>query len=154
MNAIDHLIVEHQSHRARLKDIENQTHEFPLFREELIHHINIEEAILYPNLLKLKELNITTQIAWEEHNLIMKLLQEMDSPNLTKENWKAKLVTLKKIVLHHIDDEEESLFPKIRKLASEEFLIEVGRQMEVQEQSEPTEEIIYPKDPGIHQLSK
>jgi hemerythrin superfamily protein len=154
MNAIDYLIKEHQSHRARLKDIEKKTDEFPLFRDELIHHINIEESILYPNLLKLKELNITIQIAWEEHNLIMKLLQEMDSPDLSKENWTAKLMTLKKMVLHHIDDEEKNLFTKIRKLASPEFLLEVGKQMEVQERNEPTENIIYPENSGSHQLSK
>lgn len=39
---------------------------FNEFREEFIHHVNMEEAILYPNLLKIPSLKSIVHIASEE----------------------------------------------------------------------------------------
>ncbi len=146
MNAIDYLIEEHNSHRKLLKNIEKETYLFEKFREELIHHVNIEEAILYPSLLKVPALEIITRAAWEEHNLIMQLVQEIDQTPKDNEIWPSKVIALKRLVLNHIDDEEVDLFPKIRAMASPEFLSEIGKQMAYQKKSISSEEIIYPEE--------
>lgn len=146
MNAIDYLIEEHNSHRKLLKNIEKETHLFKVFREELILHVNIEEAILYPSLLKVPALEISTRAAWEEHNLIMQLIQEIDQTPSDNEIWLSKIIALKRLVLNHIDDEEAVLFPKIKAMATPEFLTDIGKQMAFQKQSTFSEEIIYPKE--------
>jgi iron-sulfur cluster repair protein YtfE (RIC family) len=152
MNAINYLINDHLSHKKLLQDIDNSPQLFSALREELIHHVNVEETILYPNLLKIPKLEEEVRVAWEEHNLIMQLLQEMDDQAISKESWQSKLITLKKLILVHINDEEERLFPLIQSLASPAFLEDVGLQMSIQSQAVPTEEILYPDEPGSHKL--
>lgn len=56
MNAIDYLLEQHRSHREYLDLIETDESFFSEFRREFIHHVNVEEAILYPNLLKVPKL--------------------------------------------------------------------------------------------------
>jgi len=152
MNAIDFLLNEHTTHRELLDQVEQDPSTWDVLRKEIIHHVNIEEAILYPNLLKVKVLENIVREAWEEHSLCMQLVQEMDDPEISAESWSAKFKTLKKLLLSHLDDEEERLFPKIRSLASEEFLNDVGEQMVVHKVATPTENIIYPDVPDSHKL--
>lgn len=152
MNALAMLILEHDSHKNHLQKIQTDFSHFARLREEIIHHVNMEEAVLYPNLLRLPALDKAVREAWEEHNLIMQLIQEMDSLPEGSEKWKAKLDVLRKLLLIHIEDEEEKLFPIIKSLASEEFLCDVGEQMAVQKTFTPTEEIIYPEEEGSHKL--
>lgn len=152
MNAIEYLLEEHRRHRESLDLIETDESAFPEFRREFIHHVNVEEAILYPNLLKIPELESVVRLAWEEHSLCMQLIQEMDSTDVGSAAWKTKFTILKKLVLDHLEEEEDELFPKIRELASPEFLNEVREQMMFQKELTDTEEIIYPDEPGSHKL--
>lgn len=152
MNALELLIREHESHKQLLTAVESDSSLFSRLREELIHHVNMEEAVFYPNLLRLPDLAKTVREAWEEHNLIMQLIQEMDSLPPDADEWKAKFEVMKKLLLLHIEDEETRLFPVIRQLASSEFLTEVGEQMQVQKTFTPTEDIIYPDEEGTHKL--
>lgn len=152
MNALAFLILEHDSHKKLLRQIQDESSLFSRLREEIIHHVNMEEAVFYPNLLRLPALEKIVREAWEEHNLIMQLIQEMDNLPEGSEKWMAKLDVLGKILLMHIEEEEEKLFPKIRSLASTEFLCDVGEQMAVQKTFTPTEEIIYPEVEGSHKL--
>jgi len=152
MNAIDYLLQEHDSHRNLLNHIESNRPLYLQLREELIHHVNMEEAILYPNLLKLPELEAIVREAWEEHSLCMQLVQEMDDKSLSEEAWLAKFRTLKKLLIAHLEDEELKLFPKIKAMASEDFLFDVGEQMLVQKIHTSTKDIIYPDEPGSHKL--
>lgn len=152
MNAIDYLLEEHRRHREHLDAIETDESAFPEFRREFIHHVNVEEAILYPNLLKIPELESVVRLAWEEHSLCMQLIQEMDMADTGSAAWKTKFTILKKLVLDHLDEEEDDLFPKIRELSTPEFLNEVGEQMMFQKELTATEEVIYPDRPGSHQL--
>lgn len=151
MNALDILINEHNNHRRLLEEVSRDPQLYPKLRADVIHHVNMEEAIFYPRLLKVKALSATVLEAWEEHNLIMQLIQELDG-DLSVEAFGAKLETLKKLLLLHIEDEESKLFSKLRSLATPEFLLEVGRQMLIQKRSTDTEEILYPEEPGSHQL--
>lgn len=152
MNAINYLMNDHRSHRARLDEIETNRDAFFAFRDEFIHHVNVEEAILYPNLLTMPEFESYVRRAWEEHSICMQLVQELDDVTIGSQAWNAKFSILKKLVLEHLKEEEDELFPRIKELSSEEFLQEVGDQMLIQEVTTPTEEIIYPEEPGSHVL--
>lgn len=152
MNAVDLLLREHDSHRKLLEEVTIANERFSVLRDEVIHHVNMEEAILYPNLLRVPELESIVREAWEEHSLCMQLIQEMDAVSNDIKAWEAKFSTFKKLLISHLDDEEERLFPRIRALASEEFLLDVGEQMLVQKASTPTDQIIYPDEPGSHKI--
>lgn len=145
MNAIALLLKEHESHRRLLNKIEEDHNVFASFREEVIHHVNMEEDVLYPNLLKVKNLEAIVLEAWEEHSLLMQLFQETDALPAGGKEWLAKVAVLKKLMLLHLENEEENLFPKITKLASPDFLEQVGREMLSHKKQMDPEEILYPK---------
>ena len=148
MNAIDYLMEEHLRHRECLDLIETEEKIFPLFKQEFIHHVNVEEAILYPNLLKIPELENIIRLVWEEHSLCMQLIQEMDAADVGSKAWKTKFIILKKLVLNHLDQEENELFPKIRDFSNTEFLNDIGEQMMFQKELTST----YPDRSRGHQL--
>lgn len=150
MNALEYLIQEHTTHRNLINAIPAEHQRFKELREELVHHVNVEEAIFYPNLLKVSELEPIVRVAWEEHNLIMQLIQELDQLDPEDSQWEAKFNVLSKLILTHHEDEEHKLFKEIERLASAEILDEVGQQMILQKQHTFTEEILYPKVPGSH----
>ena len=152
MNALKYLILDHNNHKKLLTLIDQDSALYPKLRAEIIHHVNMEEAVFYPNLLRLQVLEKTVREAWEEHNLIMQLLQEMDLLEVSSKKFKAKFQVLKKLLLLHIEEEENKLFPTIERLASEEFLADVGEQMQVQKESVEPDEVLYPDEEGIHKL--
>jgi hemerythrin-like domain-containing protein len=151
MNAIEILIGEHQEHRLLFEKFSGEKDEFQVIRDALVHHVNEEEAILYPRLLEIDRTREETAQAWKEHNRIMELLQKLD-----KETngilWNALFQELKELHLRHIDEEERDLFPLVFTKASPGFLEEVGEQMVIQKVFEPTDKILYPEVPGSHQI--
>ena len=152
MDAIAYLIEDHDRHRKLLSLTEKDHSKFSELKDDFVHHVNIEEAVFYPNLLKVPELESIVREAWEEHSLCMQLIQEMDGPQISKKMWESKFAVFKKLSLSHLEHEETELFPRIRKLASEEFLLEVGHQMLIQKHAVATDDILYPDQPGMHKL--
>lgn len=151
MNAIEILLREHENHRRLFENFRGQKEDFEKIREAIVHHVNEEEAILYPRLLSIGKTQEETTNAWKEHNRIMELLQKLDQET-NGIIWSALFQELRELHLKHIDEEEENLFPLIMEQATEDYLQEVGEQMLVQKILEPTEKILYPEVPGSHQI--
>lgn len=152
MDAIELLLKEHDSHRKLMDEVEEDHALFQKLKDEFVHHVNMEEAVLYPNLLRVPELEAIVREAWEEHSLCMQLLQEMDEEGISDKLWESKFSVFRKLALTHLEEEETKLFPRLREMASKEFLLEVGRQMIHQKSSTSTEEILYPQVEGSHKL--
>lgn len=149
MDAIATLIQEHNSHR-RLFD-QDPVQVYPRLRDELIHHVNEEEEVLYSHLLELGVGEDEIRKAWEEHKLIMQLLQELDGLSRSDKNWLPKFETLKTLHLHHIDEEEKILFPKIDSALPEHKLHKLGHEIREQRKIKSANEILYPDEPGSNQ---
>lgn len=152
MNAIEFLIRDHRVQEDLLCQLEASRPEnngereeiFKRFREELIKHINLEEEIFYPRLKKITALQSKVLEALEEHNICMRLLQELDLQEADEKIWSAKISVLKELTRHHIQEEEEELFPQVQEMASEEFLQQMGGQMHFHKPKIDPEEVLYP----------
>jgi iron-sulfur cluster repair protein YtfE (RIC family) len=144
MNAVEFLIHEH-----RLLEEHFEKSDFSRCREELIKHVNLEEEIFYPRLLKSDLFQETILEAWEDHNLCMQLLQELDG-DLEEKFRQAKFSTLKKLTLEHFKEEEEKLFPTILKKASPAWLEEIGEVMKLHKPEIEADHVLYPEIPGSH----
>ncbi len=151
MNAIEILCKEHEEHRRLFNEFSGQTGEYGRIRSALVHHVNEEEAVLYPRLLELEKTRGETTKAWKDHNQIMGLIQKLDQET-NDILWNALFQELKELHLNHIQEEEEILFPLIAAETSGEYLKEVGEQIVIQKVFEPTEKILYPEVPGSHQI--
>jgi iron-sulfur cluster repair protein YtfE (RIC family) len=83
--------------------------------EELDVHMTIEEAVFYPAIHELKE-DIAESVdeGVEEHHVAKILIKELGSLSPIDDSWTAKVTVLIESVEHHVDEEEEQLFPHVR----------------------------------------
>jgi iron-sulfur cluster repair protein YtfE (RIC family) len=83
--------------------------------EELEVHMAIEEEVFYPAIHELKdEIGESVDEGIEEHHVAKVLIKELGSLQPTDESWVAKVTVLIESVEHHVDEEEEELFPRVR----------------------------------------
>ncbi len=153
MNALDYLRLEHTNHNALFDRIASGD-EFAMeeLRSALIRHIRLEESFLFESSLKKKDLESETRLAWEEHNILMELLQKLDQKEFGTEAWISKIRLIRKIHDSHIQHEEENLFPLMNKSMSREALEEIGEKMQDKRPDLIPDKVLYPEVPGSHEI--
>ena len=107
--------------------------------KELSTHTSIEEQFFYPAVRLLSEdMNAQVLEALEEHHGAKATLAELDEMTPEDERFDAKMTVLIQGVRHHVQEEEESLFPKVRKMMTKELLAALGEALEDAKSSAPT----------------
>jgi hemerythrin superfamily protein len=113
---------------------------------ELSVHAAIEEQVLYPAIREsLPEVTDDVLEALEEHHVAKWVLSEIDAMSPEHERFQAKVTVLMENVRHHVEEEEEELFPKVRKAISAEQLEEIGEALAGAKKIAPTRP--HPKAP-------
>lgn len=103
----------------------------PKIFEELEVHTTIEEKIFYPAVKETTEdVSDTVAEGWEEHHVVKTLMTEIKQVEAGSEQWVAKMKVLIENVEHHADEEEEEMFPPLRKNLGTEKLESLATQME------------------------
>lgn len=102
---------------------------FEQIKTELDLHTHIEEKVFYPELEKPRQTHELVLEAYEEHNVVKKLLQELGRAKTASEEWEAKAKVLQENVEHHVEEEENELFPKASAALSEEEIEDLGERM-------------------------
>jgi hypothetical protein len=110
----------------------NKLSVFKQIKTELELHTHIEEKIFYPALEEPEETHDLTLEAYEEHDVVKKLLQELGRARTANEEWEAKAKVLRENVEHHVEEEENELFEKAEAALGEEEIEELGQQMEAE----------------------
>ena len=103
---------------------------FEQIKTELDLHAHIEEKIFYPALEKPKQTHDLTLEAYEEHDVVKKLLRELSRAKTANEEWEAKAKVLQENVEHHVEEEENELFTKASSVLGEEDIEALGERME------------------------
>jgi uncharacterized protein (DUF885 family) len=65
----------------------------------------------------------------EEHLGIKRVLSDLIDLDASDETFDAKAKVLQEQVEHHVEEEEDDLFPKVRKIFDEETLVAIAQQM-------------------------
>jgi hemerythrin-like domain-containing protein len=107
---------------------------FEQIKMELELHTHIEEKIFYPALEKPKQTHDLTLEAYEEHDVVKKLLREMSKAKSATEEWQAQAKVLQENVEHHVEEEENELFEKAEAALSEEQIEALGEQMQAEKE--------------------
>lgn len=110
----------------------NKLSVFKQIKTELELHTHLEEKIFYPALEEPEETHDLTLEAYEEHDVVKKLLQELGRARTANEEWEAKAKVLRENVEHHVEEEENELFEKAEAALGEEEIEELGQQMEAE----------------------
>jgi len=99
--------------------------------EELTLHTQIEEKLVYPFISEqVPELEENVLEAIEEHQIVKNLLKELKSTKRDDERLKVRMKVLKSNVLHHVQEEENEVFPKVQESCGPEDLEELGERLE------------------------
>jgi hemerythrin-like domain-containing protein len=107
---------DHDRHRALLKKIDGSDGEkraslFEEFRVEVTAHAAAEEETLYATMLGRPDLRHDAQHSVAEHKEIDDFLEELEELDAKSDDWKEKYSEMKDRYLHHIEEEEEDMFP-------------------------------------------
>jgi iron-sulfur cluster repair protein YtfE (RIC family) len=90
---------------------------------ELDVHMKIEEEVFYPAIHDLKtDIADSVDEGVEEHHVAKLLIKELGSLSPQDDSWTAKVTVLIESVEHHVDEEEEQLFPHVRGAANSAWL--------------------------------
>lgn len=110
---------------------------FTQLKQELDLHAQIEETILYPALKQAAATRELTIEAYDEHQEVKDLLAELEGMSVEDEEWETILSELKENVEHHVDEEENQMFPKSRQVLSEEQINDITERMQTAKQQAP-----------------
>jgi len=85
--------------------------------EQLIMHTAIEEEIFYPAVREAsKDVEDMVDEAVVEHASAKDLIAQLQEADPGDELYDAKVKVLGEQIEHHVEEEEEEMFPKVRKL--------------------------------------
>jgi hemerythrin superfamily protein len=107
--------------------------------ELLTVHTYIENEVMYPRVRELlPDLEDDVLESYEEHHVADVLVMELYGMKPDAERFDAKTTVLIENVRHHIEEEEEDWFPKVRDGLGRKTLQEIGAEMEKARKKAPT----------------
>lgn len=123
----DALKADHDKHRDLLERIDAASGEpdefralFSEFALEAKAHAAAEEQSLYATMMGKPSLTEESRHSVAEHKEIEDLINALADASMESDDWLSKFRFLKKRYLHHIEEEEEEVFPAAEKSLSDE----------------------------------
>jgi hemerythrin-like domain-containing protein len=106
--------------------------------ELLTVHTYIENEVMYPEVRALlPELEDDVLESYEEHHVADVLCMELSGMAAGAERFDAKATVLIEVVTHHIEEEEQDWFPKVRAGLSRKQLQDIGARLEQAREKAP-----------------
>lgn len=135
MDALELLKEDHQKVKRLFKQIEGT--DDPAKRQELFDqidteleiHSHIEETIFYPALENFDELKDMVEKAWDEHAEVTALLGELEKLGVDSDTFAEELTALIETVEHHVEEEEDEMFPAVREIIAASTLEDLAKQL-------------------------
>jgi hemerythrin superfamily protein len=107
--------------------------------ELLTVHTYLENEVMYPEVRKLlPDLEQDVLESYEEHHVADLLVLELAGMEPQDERFEAKVTVLIENVTHHMDEEEQDWFPKVRSGLSRKQLQDLGARMIELRKTAPT----------------
>jgi hemerythrin-like domain-containing protein len=140
-DAIELLISDHEKVRGLLEELSQTTDRAEKKRQDLLQkiemelhvHTTIEEEIFYPAFRDAgtKEDKKMFFEAVEEHRAVEALVvPDLKKTSPSETAFAGRVKVLKELVEHHVQEEEQSMFPRARELFGKQQLQELGERME------------------------
>jgi hemerythrin superfamily protein len=136
MDGLELLKQDHQAVKDlfdQIDDAEDGKQRKKLFDQidtQLNIHAHIEETVFYPEMQKIDELKDMVEEALEEHQEVKTLLEEIEGLDPEGEQFSASVEELMENVEHHVAEEEDEMFPKVRERCDQATLDRLGDQLE------------------------
>jgi hemerythrin superfamily protein len=133
MGAIDMLESQHREVEDLFAEFEDakgsqKRDVFLQIADKLAVHAAIEEKHFYPA-AKAKETEDLLLESAEEHLAVKRLISDLLKLDETDDTFEAKVTVLKEQVEHHVEEEEDELFPQVEKLLDDTTLDALEQEM-------------------------
>ena len=109
---------------------------FEQMRNSLLAHAHAEQEVFYMPLLKEGDDRDTMLEAEVEHQVVERLLADIEKTDPSDEKWLAKVTVLKELIEHHVEEEEGEIFKEARGTFDKAQLEQMGEQFEARKQQE------------------
>lgn len=107
--------------------------------KELSIHAAIEEQVFYPSVrAEVQDAEDAVLEGLEEHHIVKWTLAELEGMADSDERFLAKVTVLIESVRHHVEEEEDEMFPQVREALGRKRLGEIGAKMEAAKRTAPT----------------
>jgi hemerythrin superfamily protein len=135
MNALELLKQDHQEASSLMDQLESGDEQsmmntFNQLKQALTLHTKMEETLLYPALQNNEQTGDIISEAYEEHQTVDEILAEMTGMATSNGEFMDKLTELRENVEHHVEEEENEMFPKAEQILGRHRLEEMGVQMQ------------------------
>jgi hemerythrin-like domain-containing protein len=137
---------DHKEIRKLFRDFENAGENANKTKERLVEkilealtvHTYIENEVMYPEVRKLlPDVEDDVLESYEEHHVADVLCMELAAMSSKDERFEAKTTVLIESVTHHMDEEEQDWFPKVRAGLGRKQLQELGARMQEMRKTAP-----------------
>lgn len=91
-------------------------------------HLLGEEKLFYPILEEKSKLRDLVSHAYEEHNEIKSISSELENMAAGSSDWTSKIKELNESVSHHVEEEENKVFPEAQKVLSNDKAQQIAQQ--------------------------
>ena len=135
IDALELLTSQHREVESLIEQIEDsddaseRAELFEKLANNIAAHSAIEEKLFYPSVMDEKTRELLVE-STEEHLVVKRTLADMMELDVDDERFDAKLTVLKESIRHHAHDEEEdTLFPMVRKQLDREERAALGNEL-------------------------
>jgi hypothetical protein len=118
----------HDEMRKLVEEIKKDADKFILLKKHLDVHHELEEDLLLSKLHKKKDIKDESLESQEEHVILNQALISLDDFPKDNQRWMVKFKVFEEILDHHLEEEEEDLFPDAEKILDKKELNDLGRQ--------------------------
>jgi hemerythrin-like domain-containing protein len=145
-DAIVMLKDDHKQIRKAFRDFENAGENAHATKGKIVDriielltvHTYLENEVMYPRVRELlPDLEDDVLESYEEHHVADLLVVELAALKPDAERFDAKTTVLIENVTHHIEEEEEEWFPKVREGLGRKVLQEIGAEMQEARKTAP-----------------
>lgn len=100
---------------------------FTTLQNELQAHFQIEEKFFYPKLLHIQDMKALVEDALDEHQEAKDLLTQLEEIGFESEDWDETFGSLDEGIRHHLQDEEQEIFPRCTQFLKDQDLANMAR---------------------------
>jgi hemerythrin-like domain-containing protein len=134
MDAIEMLMEQHEQVDDLFEKISNaggskdKWSTFLTLADMLAVHAAIEERHFYPA-VRAKQTEEILLESVEEHLAVKRVLADLLRADVEDPSFDAKIKLLQELVQHHVEEEQDELFPKVKKLLDADQLEAIAQEM-------------------------
>ncbi len=111
-------------------DTEKRRELFDALKKEVEAHAAAEEQSFYAELMSHDQGQAKARHSVSEHKEAADLIEELEELDMSSGGWLNKFKKLKEELEHHVDEEEEEVFPRAQSIISAQRARELGAEFE------------------------